>query len=332
MIICKLCGREYNSLTLHLIKSHNISPSEYRERFPGSEIVDKEFSKSVGKSISKSWTEERKSEQSRVMSTLMNEVILKDPDHLNRRREISKKNMQKNWESEEFSERVKSAASDTMIKLWQDEDYRARHSELSRGLMVDLNKRMNNDPEFCARRSSRSSELFTRMNLENWKDDEYKEIVKARSSRVLKETLERLWQDEDYRYKMSIHNSINLKNQGKGVLSTPHRIVSDYLNSIGVNHLNEEIVSGVRVDIYIPDSSLVIEVNGEYWHGYHELSEEEMTENQREGYLRDLRRMRLFNDKLLFLWERRDIYEGDYKSKIKAYLEKYHVSYFEETN
>lgn len=329
MVICKICGKKYTSLTLHLIRTHKTTTEQYLKDFPGAELVDKEFSKKVGQSIKASWDDDRKKSQAERMSTLMNEVILKDPEHLERRREISRKTMTKNWDSQEFADKVSNSASDNLKNLWKDEDYRNRHIEIARENMIALNERMNEDPDFCSRRSKRSSAFFSRMNEENWKDEEYRKIVSERSSQVMKDTLARLWQDEEYRNKMSIHNSINLKEQGKGVFTRPHRIVSDYLNSIGICHVNEEIVEGIRVDIYIPESSLVIEVNGEFWHGYHDMDEEDMSEYQRGGYLRDLRRIKAFGDKVLFLWENKDIYEGDYKSKIKAYLDKYNVSYNE---
>lgn len=38
MIACKLCGREMNGLTLHLIKLHKLTPALYLQQFPGSKL------------------------------------------------------------------------------------------------------------------------------------------------------------------------------------------------------------------------------------------------------------------------------------------------------
>ena len=170
MIECKICGKHYTSLTLHLIRTHKMTTDQYLEDFPGAALVDKEFSRKVGQSIKASWDEYRKKSQAERMSTLMNEVILKDPEHLEKRREISRKTMNKNWDSQEFADKVSDSASKNLKNLWQNEDYRNRHIEIARENMIALNERMNEDPDFCSRRSKRSSEFFSRMNEENWKD------------------------------------------------------------------------------------------------------------------------------------------------------------------
>jgi G:T-mismatch repair DNA endonuclease (very short patch repair protein) len=74
------------------------------------------------------------------------------------------------------------------------------------------------------------------------------------------------------------------------------------------------------VDIYIPSLHKVVEVNGEYWHGHHDRSVDQMTPTQREGYQRDLKRINAYGEEnVLFLWET-DINDGSFKEYLNKYL------------
>lgn len=42
LFLCKLCGERRKNLVVHLIKKHNITPTEYLEKFPGSKVVHRE--------------------------------------------------------------------------------------------------------------------------------------------------------------------------------------------------------------------------------------------------------------------------------------------------
>ena len=51
-------------------------------------------------------------------------------------------------------------------------------------------------------------------------------------------------------------------------ISLPHRIISEYLTSIGVEHINNtrKLISPYEIDIYLPGYNIGIEVNGIYFH------------------------------------------------------------------
>lgn len=49
-------------------------------------------------------------------------------------------------------------------------------------------------------------------------------------------------------------------------MTTPHTIISEYLNSINVNHINEYIISPFAADIKLNDYNILIEIMGSYWH------------------------------------------------------------------
>ena len=55
-----------------------------------------------------------------------------------------------------------------------------------------------------------------------------------------------------------------VQSQRVGVLQSSrlHRHVSKVLGSMGVAHVNEESISGLWVDIAVPDRRIVVEVNG----------------------------------------------------------------------
>ncbi len=54
-VTCQLCGLEFMQLQLHL-KSYNISFSEYIQRFPGAETIDKGMLEDRNRSISETLT------------------------------------------------------------------------------------------------------------------------------------------------------------------------------------------------------------------------------------------------------------------------------------
>lgn len=51
MIICKICSREVRQITSSHLKSHDITISVYKERFPGSPIIDPETSEKISSKI-----------------------------------------------------------------------------------------------------------------------------------------------------------------------------------------------------------------------------------------------------------------------------------------
>ena len=254
------------------------------------------------------------------------EYIAAYPDSSSVSEEYSRRRsdiLKSQWETEEFQQSVKSAASIQLKKLWEDPEYRERHVEMSRETMRKVSEESWNSPEFRQRARVRSSATMRKVNEIQWSNKDYRSTMSKRASIRLSSTLKELWKDPSYRKKMSIHSSKVLASQGRGVLSGPHKLVSEYLDTIGIDHQNEVFVRDLRVDIYIPSLDLVIEVNGEYFHGYHDSPLDSMTPLQLGGYLRDKRRLDAFGDRVLFLWDNKDIYTGDYVSIIGEYLERY---------
>lgn len=75
--------------------------------------------------------------------------------------------------------------------------------------------------------------------------------------------------------KLEHYGTLRPQGSASGRLSKPHKMVSDYLTSLGIQHLNEyngihykkgEILKNPIPDIFIPEFNLIIEINGDFWH------------------------------------------------------------------
>lgn len=75
--------------------------------------------------------------------------------------------------------------------------------------------------------------------------------------------------------KLEHYGTLRPQGSSNGRLSKPHKIVSDYLTSLGIQHLNEYngihykkdgILKNPIPDIFIPEFNLIIEINGDFWH------------------------------------------------------------------
>jgi hypothetical protein len=296
-----------------------MTKEEYRRTYPGALLVSEEYSSVRTAIVKRQWEDPEFKEAVRQGALDLAETRRKitasggiwlTPEGLEKKRECGRKLIERNERDPHFISRRSTSKSCSEV------------TRLDRvKLMTQLNERQWKDPDFVSRAQKRSSLTMTSINERNWKDPSYREMVKSRSSLTLTRVLKKLWLDSSYRDKMSIHNSKILASQGRGVSSGPHKIVSEYLTSIGVSHENEVFVDGVRVDIYLPTRDLVIEVNGEYFHGDPSReSLQDMTDLQRAGYYRDQKRERLFGKRVLFLWEYRDIYTDQYQGLINSFI------------
>ena len=74
-------------------------------------------------------------------------------------------------------------------------------------------------------------------------------------------------QTEDQK-KMQVNIVLNLLNDGrtKRSFTKPHVIIDNILDSMEISHIDEYNIEYYSIDIYLPDSNLMIEVMGDYWH------------------------------------------------------------------
>ena len=75
MIICKVCNKEFKQLDSHLRKQHKTSSKEYKEKFPGSKIMNPEDNPMYGKHMTKETKNKisNNKERSKKLSILMKE-------------------------------------------------------------------------------------------------------------------------------------------------------------------------------------------------------------------------------------------------------------------
>lgn len=90
-------------------------------------------------------------------------------------------------------------------------------------------------------------------------------------------------------------------------MTTPHVIISEYLNSINVNHINEYVVSPFSADIKLNDYNILIEIMGGYWHAdSRRYKDDQLNEPQQQNVGRDKRKHTFLlknNYRVLYLWE-----------------------------
>lgn len=173
-----------------------------------------------------------------------------------------------------------------------------------------------------ASRAAKSKENVSRLIKQN-KDPEFIDSQRERLSLLMSDTNKREWKLNYEQCKERALTNL-LWNDKRGPRSNLQKTVSDYLLSSGYR-IHEEKAFSIdgdvkKVDCYLLDYDLVIEVNGRYWHGDIELqSVEDMSGYQLQGYERDCIKKEYFKDKILFIWEEQ-VYNDDYKELIEKFI------------
>ena len=114
----------------------------------------------------------------------------------------------------------------------------------------------------------------------NWCDKEYK--LKAPvyvrdknnkkplfcSKECYREWYAKEWSQQESWKAKSREKAINMFKNGQfnKLNTTPHKMVSELLNKMGIEHINEYDCKYFVTDIYLTDYQLMIEINGDYWH------------------------------------------------------------------
>lgn len=193
------------------------------------------------------------------------------------------------------SDELRDRISEKFKKVWDDPEYRKMMAKVTGDVMRENWKKPGYKEKVAE--STRESRVETLTNL--WSNPETRSTHSERVSAKNREQ----WRDPEYREKMMnvlTENGINSKNFR---LTRPHIIVSEILTSLGVGHINEHRIGRFRVDIYVPNVSKVIEVNGMAFHGMHDAPVETMSPMQSVGYQRDMNKLEYFGKDILFLWE-----------------------------
>lgn len=113
---------------------------------------------------------------------------------------------------------------------WCDKEYKLKAP-------ITVRKKIENKPLFC------SKECYREWYAKEWS------------------------QQEEWRTKSREKTIKMIKNgQFKKLNTMPHKIISNLLDEMGINHANEYDCKYFVTDIYLPESNLMIEINGDYWH------------------------------------------------------------------
>lgn len=85
----------------------------------------------------------------------------------------------------------------------------------------------------------------------------------------------------------------------------PEKIFIDLLNEIKVKFETQKIIQGKIYDFFIPEKSIIVEVDGNYWHAYN-IPLNEMNHIQKKSYYNDRRKDTIAKGsgyELIRIWE-----------------------------
>lgn len=118
-----------------------------------------------------------------------------------------------------------------------------------------------------------------------------------------------IWsQRQEWRDK-STERAIDLIASGKiaRTYTEPHRKIVDLLEKMNVKYICEYPTKYYSIDVYLPESKLMIEVMGDFWHANPNKYVEAKYKNQKESIRRDAAKhtyvCNTYNVEILYLWE-----------------------------
>lgn len=260
---------------------------------------DPAYQKSHSAGIVESWTPEKREKQSAISKDMWADPSFADKVtdssteawSSSERRKVASVRAVSLWENPEYRARYEAMWADPgwreedskRIKtVWESPAYREKQEAFKsspehKELQSDLAKRRWEDPSY-------RSMVVDSMNL-LWSDPALRKVM---SDRVLE-----LWKDPEYIEKQRLAaldpaliklKSDNAKEQWKnpafregqarvlaqfltgGKDSILERTTQTLLTALGVQYVRHHVIGYFEFDLFIPESNLLIECNGEYWH------------------------------------------------------------------
>lgn len=202
-VTCPICGKQYKRLYVHILKTHHISISDFKKEYPDSPL-DSELSlhKMSEKSLSM-WNDEQ-----RRSYTIQRMYEGNASEETKKKRS---KNSLKNWSDNRnyliqrmkegnSSDIVRKHRSDAIKSLWEDFEYRERHTESIR--------KTASTKEYREKVSSSLKEFYrNKDNYAKWlssvQTDEYKEKQRVHSLEM--------WSDPNHIHKVHAGYTKNSK-------------------------------------------------------------------------------------------------------------------------
>ena len=297
---CMVCGKMYRMITPTHLKKHNITIAQYREKFPNSDISEKDIR-----------SEKVRRESSKRMSVVskrnwadpeLRERIIKSsvdarstPEFHELRSQITR----------EYHEQHPGEASRMAKIAWEDPAYRERQQELGKARWEDPEYREHITE--CLRRRADDPEYVEKMRIigeRNWEIPGYREKVVAgikqswespgyreKQSADAKErwkdpayrdniskAITKLWQDPDYRER-GLKLLANAYKNRRDEPTDIEIILCGILDIIGVPYETQVCIDRYTVDALVCDS-MVIEADGVYWHSFPKVIEKDNRKNE----------------------------------------------------
>lgn len=139
------------------------------------------------------------------------------------------------------------------------------------------------DQKFCSRecvnkhQETLIGELSPKYNHTDIKCEICGKIISVKQSKVGKQRFcsnecKEIWYNEYRKTPEKVKEQavavIKLLTEGKikKSMTKPHTIINEMLEQLNIPHINEHNITYYSVDIYLPDSNLMIEIMGDYWH------------------------------------------------------------------
>jgi very-short-patch-repair endonuclease len=333
-ITCKICGHESEkSIQAHINRFHGISRDEYVKRYPGASILSESFFKEISEKNRELATRPGWSDKvSQVMKKLWqdpvyrkehSEAVKKGQNTLE-----AKENHRKGF-YKEFNNRTehdKEIRSRAIINSWKDPEKRLNRVEaLRKAHKSEQGRKSHSDAAIKYLSIPGNQEKRNKILKETWAKPENRkrleEIIqiglKAASSPEGQANLRKASQRPELRKIRSINAKKNLQRLLKNRVK--YTKLNEFLrlkmSEEGLDPEKEYPIGPYYVDFCFPETKLVIEADGDWWHANPEFMRER---NITELHLIQKKMVRLDKAKNTYLknhgwrflrfWER-DIYK-----------------------
>lgn len=110
MVKCEICGKEFESVSMHCFQKHGITIKEYKKRFPDAEVSTENFKKKIHDNHIRRWekaTEEDKRKQQQKLTEGFQRKVKDDPVFHDYWSKVCSKAMKKWWKNLDESQKKK---------------------------------------------------------------------------------------------------------------------------------------------------------------------------------------------------------------------------------
>ena len=195
--------------------------------------------------------------------------------------------------------RESDAISARMKKQWEDEEYRKKITSYLPTVLEDDKIRAKHS--VAVREGMKSVDMSSILTA-RYKNQQARDILREKSLV--------LWRDKSFRERVAkgVEQSAVLN----GAPSSLHKQFQDYANDLGLEVIPEFAVGPYNFDFYIerPTRSLLIEINGDYWHS---LTSSVERDKRKASYLLNLQA----EYELMVLWEHEFYTAGRVQTRLR---------------